>query len=289
MHAHRFSLVAVLLVGCGKSSSDVAEDPPAGADPNAWVEQDWCASLGDLSAVADAHDASRLRETLEDLSAIRYPPALGFIDAQTDAELARWFFSGTSTFDGVMDGYEVAVHEGAHIWGFGEFSFDSYSYRVIDDTLVIETAYLDNFPRSEILARHPYPDSDFYADTYLTGSSGNQGFNTVLDEFNAYAHSLASRFCTRDYIPGSTSARDGILTFMLYVELYLKTAREDHPDDYDEILADPAHTEAILAIWDRATHWLNRSEGMTELGIDDAMIAEHVYDPVNFEEIERLR
>jgi hypothetical protein len=245
--------------------------------------------MADLSALEASHDPSRLRQTLLTLSELRYPPAVGFIEAQTDAELSRWFFAGTATLDQVLQGYEVAVHEGSHIWGFGFFSFDTYSYRIVDDSLIVETAFLTNFDRSEILGRHPYAADDFYADTYLSGQSGAQGFNTVLDEFNAYTHSLASRYCTRDSVQGATSARDGILTFMLYVELYLKIAREQHPDDYAEILADPPHREVILSIWDRAEHWLAVSEGSPELGIDDDFIAGHVYDPTNLDEIVRLR
>ncbi len=279
----------LLLAACGKSGSEAEETDSPGATPSGWAEPDWCADLADLSAIEASHDPSQLRATLIALSELRYPPALGFLEAQTDAELARWFFSGTETLDQVIDGYEVAVHEGSHIWGFGEFDFENYSYRVIDDTLILDTAYLDNFARSEILTRHPYADTDFYADTYLTDFSGTQGFNTVLDEFNAYGHSLASRYCTRDSIEGATSARDGLLTFMLYVELYLQTAREDHPDDYAEILDDPRHVEAIGAIWDRAEYLLDLTADSPELGIEDDFIEGFVRDPANLDEIERVR
>ena len=295
--------IAILLVavGCG-SGTDVGTAPATtpnggtlGGETNptggSWSETNWCSSLSDLSAIEAAHTPGTLRQTLVDVSAARYPPGVGFIDAQSDSELQIWFFGGTDTFDGVMDGYEVAVHEGAHIWGFQYFGFDSYSYRIVDDDHIIDTLRLDNFPRSEILTRHPYPNDDFYADTYLTGQSGSQGFNTVLDEFNAYGHSLVSRYCTRDTLsPGSsTSARDGLLTFMLYVELYLKIAREEHPSDYDAILADGAQVQVILDVWDRAEHWLAITESESSLGIEDAFIAGHVYDPANLEEITRLR
>ena len=38
---------------------------------------------------------------------------------------------------------------------------------------------------------------------------------------------------------GKEDLRDGILTLMYYVELYLKLARTQHPDDYAEIIGDP--------------------------------------------------
>lgn len=292
--------VVLALTACGSKREPWEGDTGAtalgtgggggGAGTGSWSETDWCGSMDDLSGIAGSHSSDRLRETLVAVSDARYPPAVGFIDAQDDGQLNTWFFRGTDTFEGVMDGYEVAVHEGAHIWGFGEFDFDTYSYRVVDDDRIIRTRRLDNFFRSEILTRHPDPASDFYASTYLEGRSGDQGFNTLLDEYNAYTHSLVSRYCTRDQLGGSsTSARDGILTMMWYVELYLKIAREEHPADYDAILADPAHVEVILAIWDRAEYWLDVTADHPELGIDDDRIAGLTYAPENLEEIGRLR
>ena len=109
--------------------------------------------------------------------------------------------------------------------------------------------------------------------------------------FRPFVHSLATRYCTRDSLPpgSSTSARDGILTFMYYVELYLKVARTNHPDDYAEILADPAHVTLILTIWDRAEFWLGLTAGNPELGISDDLIATWTYATDNLMEIDLLR
>jgi hypothetical protein len=142
-----------------------------------------------------------------------------------------------------------------------------------------------------ILGIHANPAADFYADTYLTGDSGAQWFNSLLDEYNAYIHSLASKYCTRDALSQgmSTSARDGALTFMYYVELYLKLARTVHPDDYAEILADPNHLSPILTVWDRAEFWLAVTDATPSLGIDDDTISEWAYAPDNVSEIDALR
>jgi hypothetical protein len=285
----RFALVAAL-VGCRKDGDDGDDTPTGPTADGGWSETAWCGTdLADLSAVEAAHDPGRLRESVLGISAVRYPPAVAFVDAQTDAELARWFFSGTQTLDQVLEGYEVAVHEGCHIWGFDAFGAGGYSYRIVDDDFIVDTPFLQNFDRSEVLGRHPYAAQDFYADTYLTGASGAQGFNTVLDEFNAYTHSLVSRYCTRDSIQGATSARDGIRTFQLYVELYLKIAREEHPADYAAITGDPATVEVVLAVWDRAEYWLAITASSPELGIDDAFIEGFVSEPENLDEIDRLR
>ncbi len=280
----------ILFVACGKNESAADDTATASATGEPWSETLWCANLDDLGAVKAAHSAAGLRDTLVGISELRYPPAVGFIDAQSDSDLEIWFFGEWDDFDSVLDGYEVAVHEGSHIWGFEYFSFDDYRYRIVDDDRIIGTQYLDNFNRSEILTRHPDPAADFYASTYLEGQSGAQGFNTLLDEYNAYTHSLVSRYCTRDALGGSSiSARDGILTMMWYVELYLAIAREEHPDDYAAILADPAHLEVILAVWDRAEFWLDITKDHPELGINDNQIEKLTYDETNLAEIERLR
>ena len=291
----RWSWLGVVLsmqTGC-LFSSDPEEPAPTAGTPTppgaGWSESSWCDPLGDLSGAEAAFDGSNLRETALSISAIRYPPGEGFIEAQSDGELALWF-GAVGAFEDVLDRYEVAVHEGSHIWGFGQLDFEHYSYRVVDDSRIIQTQWLDNFDRAEILDRHPDAGGDFYASIYLTGSMGQQGFNTLLDEYNAYAHSLVARYCTRDSLGGaSTSARDGMLTFMFYVQTYLKIAREDHPSDYEAIVADAAHVDLILSVWDRAGFWLEVTSGHSELGIDDAKIQAWVDDPDNMMEIEMLR
>jgi len=164
-----------------------------------------------------------------------------------------------------------------------------WPYRVRDD-LVIRTRRLTNFNRSEILTLHANPAMDTYDEVYLTGQSGAQGFNTLLDEYVQYSHSLAARYCTRDGLRAGTriSARDGILTLMYYVELYLKIARTQHPDDYAEIVGDPGHVELIRTVWARAEFWLARTASLPQLGLRDATIRTWVYAPENLMEIEML-
>lgn len=277
----------------GDAGPPVDTGPGGGRDAGppgpGWTEEVCSDPLADLSDVAATHSSARLRETVTAIAERRYPIAVEFIAVQDDADLARWFSMGTDSFDSVLDGFEVATHEGAHIWDITMIGAE-WPYRLTADR-VIRTRNLENFARSEILAFHADPSSDFYAMVYLEGFSGSQGFNNLLDEYNAYVHSLASKYCTRDSLAGGvrTSAKDGILTFMYYVELYLKVARMNHPDDYAEIVGDPAHIEMILAVWDRAEFWLEITASHPELGLNDAMIRSWTYDPANLMEIEMLR
>ncbi|MFO0648910.1 MAG: hypothetical protein U0326_21895 [Polyangiales bacterium] len=244
------------------------------------------ASLADLSA-AYVDSPAGIRAAAHGIAERRYPIGVAVIDVQSDAQLGGWFRQH-GAFSNILDSFEVAVHEGGHIWDLTMIRAD-WPYRVRDD-LVIRTRRLTNFNRSEILTLHADPSADSYDEVYLTGSSGAQGFNTLLDEYVQYTHSLAARYCTRDGLRAgsSTSARDGILTMMYYVELYLKKARTDHPADYAAIVGDPEHVRLIRTVWQRAEFWLNVTASNRQLGIRDAAIRAWTYAPENVMEIERL-
>lgn len=270
------------------TSTDTPAARPDAGTPTAYSEPvcDDAASLAELSS-AYANTPAGLRAAARGIAERRYPIGVAFIDVQSDAQLMGWF-QRRNTFADVLNGFEVAVHEGQHIWDLTMISA-TWPYRVRDD-LVIRPRRLSNFNRSEILTLHANPDADSYDEVYLRGQSGAQGFNTLLDEYLAYTHSLAARYCTRDGLAGGTriSARDGILTMMYYVELYLKIARTQHADDYAEIVGDPAHLELIRTVWGRAEFWLARSAPYPQLGLRDAQIRAWTYAPENLMEIEML-
>jgi len=73
----------------------------------------------------------------------------------------------------------------------------------------------------------------------------------------------------------STSSRDGLLTLMLYAQLYLKAARIDHPVEYGKITGDRNLVRLIVVLMDRANYALSLS-GAPRLGIQDALIRTYV-------------
>lgn len=289
--------LAAVLAGCGAADSNTSASPDAStpadgaapADGGGYTEA-LCPELSDLSDLSAAYQNSAmgLRAAARGIAERRYPVAVAFIDVQSDQQLGTWF-RDRSAFGPVLNSFEVGVHEGQHIWDLTMIGAQGWPYRVRDD-LVIRTRRLQNFNRSEILSRHPDAAQDFYARTYLMGQSGAQGFNTLLDEYLAYTHSLAARYCTRDALSPNVrvSARDGILAMMFYVGTYLRIAREEHPDDYAEILADPEHVRLILTVWARAEFLLGVATD-PRLGLNDARYRAWAYTPENVAEIDRLR
>jgi hypothetical protein len=249
-----------------------------------------CDDLADVSDIRSDYQPGAVRDAAEGLAKRRYASGLAFLQAQDDKMLAGWFGGEPVTFGAITDHFDTAVHEGSHIWVAKHFDPRKVTYPVRAD-LAIETRRLRNFDRSEILALLEDAANDTYATTYLTGASGAQGFNSLLDEYDAYTHSLASRYCTRDFVGANqrVSARDGILAMMHFVEVYLRLAREKHPADYAAILADPGHIRLILTVWSRAELWLRRSAPYASLGIRDTELERFAYAADGLAEISRLR
>jgi hypothetical protein len=137
---------------------------------------------------------------------------------------------------------------------------------------------------------------DAYANIYLDGNpddgtfqGGDQGFNMLLEEAVQYVNSLVTAYAYADRMQGSTSARDGILTMLWYVERYLHLARTTYPTAYTRLSGDECWRTAILTMWGRAWLYLQLTRDDRRLGIDDAAIKALVADPALLDEIQRIR
>jgi hypothetical protein len=246
--------------------------------------------LADLTDVAKGYSEAGSRSAVETVATRRYPIGVAFLKAQSDAQIGAWFPGGRGTFAQAMQGFDMAVREGSHIWQAARFDGKTQTLRVRDD-LLLAVRWLTTFPRSELLDAHPDRSADGYAEAYLRGEAGKQGFNSILDETNAYTHALAARWCTRDTLGPAlrVGARDGILTFMFYIGEYLRIARERHPQDYAAIVGDAGQVKAIVTLWDRAEFWLRLAATDVALGVNDEKIGAWAYDPARIAEIAKVR
>ena len=109
------------------------------------------------------------------------------------------------------------------------------------------------------------------------------------EETLQYIHSLATGYAINDYISGSISERDGILTFLWYTTRYLRMARLEYPETYSLLSEDSCWRDLILTTWGRAWLYLDVTAEMGHLGINDAFLEELVREPVLLDEIDRLR
>ncbi len=155
--------------------------------------------------------------------------------------------------------------------------------------------YAASRPACENVSR---PGCDPYADVYLDGDpddgvfqSGDQGFNLLMEEAVQYVNSIATAWSFADQQPANIaiSARDGILTFLWYIERYLRMARTEFPAAYERISQDDCWRDLTLGVWTRGVRYLQLSRSESKLGIADDELEQLVREPELLEEIERLR
>jgi len=202
-----------------------------------------------------------------------------------------WFFQGTDSFQKVVDGLPIAVHESLHMAGFEESTANKYTWIISTNTRWTVTPRPILFNRSEILDELPNDEQAAdYASTYLTGASGAQDIESLLEELNAYTVTLYVARALLDKKPPNvtSSMRDGMLTLMLYTEAYLKVAAEQYPADYQAITGNAQLVDVIRTMWSRAVCLDELTENLPQLGIRDAEIRAHVYDPSWLQHIENL-
>ncbi|MBM64792.1 MAG: hypothetical protein CMH55_00995 [Myxococcales bacterium] len=140
------------------------------------------------------------------------------------------------------------------------------------------------------------PDCDSYADIYLDGDpdnddfeGGDQGFNMLAEEVVQYINSLATSYAIYDQSRYSTSARDGILTHLWWIQRYLAHARDRYPAAHQFILGNDCYRRLILTIWGRAWLYLEATEEISQLTINGGEIETLVLDPNLLAEIEAVR
>lgn len=274
-------------------------------------------SLSDLSyspAQAQAYLLSALSR--------RYPIGKSIVEGGVSSPLAAQqgncvnrFLDDTSTPASVLKGAATVVHECGHLFDLGEAKGAADSSYVLRPDLRFACTGGDTtsrggktFARSRIKGDGFYAKRkacggkagqgcDFYADVYLDGNpddakfeGGDQGYSSVLEETTQYVNSLATALAFKEsYGGGKSSERDGILTFLWYVERYLAMAKSDYPDAYDALANDACWRQATLSVWDRAWFYLDATSGMDELGIDDGALEPLVKDPALTAQIDALR
>ncbi|MBX3185954.1 MAG: hypothetical protein KF819_03020 [Labilithrix sp.] len=224
------------------------------------------------------------------------------------------FLQNRSSAQAVLRQAPTLVHECGHFFDLGAASGSSSAFVIRDDLKFTcksgdtTTRGGRTFARSRIKTDTFYAKRqacggqaaqgcDFYADIYLDGNpddasfqGGDQGYNSVLEEATQYVNSLATALTFQETYQGSkVSERDGILTFLWYIERYLKMARDKYADAYDAISNDACWRQATLSVWDRGWFYLDATKGMQNLGLDDAALEALVKDASLVAEIDALR
>lgn len=246
----------------------------------------------DVASIRDGFTPGRWRQSAIELLEVRYPDAAWMVGTLEDPNnFDAWFQGQTGDWGSMIMALDTGVHESAHMAGLQGRRGRRHRY-VVGKGDVVEIRVPETFDRSEIADRLPDEiRSMSYTETYLSGKSGAQGFEMVLEELNAYTYSLYVAIATMDQKPKtiSTSARDGLLTLMYYTEAYLRLAREERTKTYEAIAGDEDLVAAVLKLYDRAACVMKLSGSDRRIGLKDEMLAEHVFGAKRLGEIDRLR
>lgn len=307
--------------GMGDGSGTATTTPPAqkpacGSGQYTETLPSASASLSGLS-----FSSSTANDFVLKALAKRYPIGKQIVEGGLSSPLAEQqgncidrFLQDRSSEDGALRGVSTVVHECGHLYDLGDAQGSDSTYYVRPDlkftcksgdttdrggkTFARSLLRGDEYDsKRQACGGRSMPGCDSYADVYLDGSatdstfqSGDQGYNSVLEEANQYVNSLATAYAFQDaYTDMKTSDRDGILTFLWYIERYLKLAHDKYPAAYALLAQDKCWREATLSVWDRGWFYLKTTQGMDSLGMDDAALTTLVKDSSLNAEIDALR
>ncbi len=274
------------------------------------------AASASLDDVVAGYGQANYMAFIEDALTTRYP--LGWHLVQGGLQNQAWghcvdlFLGQKATADQVIGQLSTIVHECGHFFDIAQGGFDGAAYIITDAvkytcsggssqagglmfarSRLLDDAYADLHP--------PCPPGGFsgcdgYANVYLDGDpddgtfdSGDQGFDMLLEETVQYVNSLATGYAFHDRLANTVSERDGILTFLWYLERYLRMARLEVPAAYQQLVGSACWRDVVLTVWGRAWLFLAATEDLPKLGIQDDKLMTLVLDPELLGEIQRVR
>lgn len=289
-------------------------DPTCTDGAYAEVLADPDASLASAKASFSAADPSAF---LLDALDVRFPIGAylfeGGLDHPVSGDCFTQFTSAAQrkTASGMLDAASTLVHECGHFFDIGTSTQRGQTYHIRDDLKFTCNggSYQSTPARSRIQKddwaslRPQCPEQgshgcDSYAQVYLDGSptnstfeSGDQGLDMVMEEAVQYVNSLATDYAFADQLGAGSriSAKDGILTYLWYIERYLHLMRTTEPGVYADVMASACWRDTILTVWGRAWLYLDAAKPYRSLGIDHADLLELVQDPDLLDEIQRVR
>jgi hypothetical protein len=271
-----------------------------------------------IAGLVSGYRASNLKPFVLGVLGARYPLGKLLVEEGlrngNGTDCIQAFIDDKSSANAVMRQLATTVHECGHLTDLGKSTIGNTTYVLRSDrsfackngdtttrggiTFARSRIVKDSFQRKRPVCRPGQSGNcDIYADVYLDGNpdngsfeSGDQGFNSLLEEALQYVNSLATSYAFQDaYGNFKQSERDGVLTMHWYLARYLKLARESYPDTYQLLSEDACWRQGILDVWDRGDFYLDKTRGISALGIEDAAIEALAKDPALMAEIDALR
>lgn len=278
------SLVAALLVLTPMAGTATAIAGPAA--PYCYEEPSQ--PTADVSDLKAKFTSSNWMPTLQAMYQRRWPSGQALAIAQAKDKYWDQFVQKNS-FEAFAESMMVAIHEETHMWDLdpSRTTWNVHTAAWINASRQDRTVPLyDGFPRKEILPLIKDGLSDSMDGIYLRDrTQGDYHLQGVTAELNAGLTGLPAVTVVQEYIKGigASNARDIAATNLRYLLLYLRVAKDRHPDYWTKIKNEPKLRELVLTQFLRTAYWLEKSAPYTgKLGSPDAdKITASNYAPEN--------
>jgi hypothetical protein len=309
MNSRRISIVAVsaLLLACAcstpapeaadsgvVSNADASNAPdaepgsPDASTANAFCYEEDGNHNADVSALVAAYGGENYKDDLIAIMAARHPATAYLLNEQrNDSYFAQ--FSDSGSWSGMVSWLDTLSHEETHLFNavYAGAQGQAAAIDARPDLIFHLPADNNTFARSEIRDDIGADIQDGqYANTYLQGSSGSRGFNSILDELSCYINELAAVGAVGEYYNGGVSLRDGAVAFLHFMQVYLQVARTEHPATYAALQGTPVYREVVFQLWLRTHYFLAVADDYPNLGIDDHLYRAHLQASESLNEIE---
>ncbi|MFI0480381.1 hypothetical protein [Actinomadura sp. 9N215] len=282
-----------LAAAASPASSVPAAGAPSAAEPFCYGEPSTPGA--DISDLKSRFTASNWMPTLQEMYRRRWPSGEKLAIAQANDQYWKQFVN-TRSFEGFAESMMVAIHEETHMWDLdpSRTRWDVHIAAWINASQQAAAVPLHGgFARREILPLITDKYSDSMDGIYLRDSQqGSYKLQGVLAEQNAGLTGLPAVTVVQEYIKGvgASNARDIAATNLRYLLLYLRVAKDKHPDYWAKIKNEPKLRELVLIQFLRTAYWLDKSAPFTgKLGSPDAdRITETNYAPANLAILEEF-
>lgn len=290
-----------LLVGClalSLGSGQLAQADPAPRDEAAaapFCYDEPSQPTADVSDLKAAFTGANWMRTLQTMYQRRWPSGEKLAIAQAKDQYWDQFVNKRS-FDGFAESMMVAIHEETHMWDLdpSRTRWDvSIAAWINGSQQAMQVPVHGGFPRKEILPLIKDRLTASMDDTYLRDrTQGEYRLQGVLAEQNAGLTGLPAVTVVHEFIKGvgASNARDIAATNLRYLLLYLRVAKDKHPDYWAKIKAEPKLRELVLTQFLRTAYWLEKSAPYTGVvgGPDADKITKTNYAPENIAVLEEF-
>jgi hypothetical protein len=167
----------------------------------------------------------------------------------------------------------TAVHESVH-----RLDWDRRTFATLTAGQVPMLKMRGYFAPADIVPSLP-DRSDEFAQIYLLGKASSKDMLVaLLDELNAYTRGLATAVALRHFYPTNrrTGMRDGLAATMMFLNLYVKHAKEKEPNTWRQLLSGQANA-VIRTLWDQAERTLETACPISLIGFGDGKYLRQIY------------